>query len=68
MTDEAKDGSGELSRDSALTIERTVTGCWSVRSGGVQIAFAMTRAAAERERDTLTRLGRCTERRAGTAG
>lgn len=50
----------------ALTIEQTLTGCWTVRRGEVEVAFAMTRAAAEHERETLTRLSRCSERRAGS--
>jgi len=46
-----------------LTIQQTATGYWAVQRGGEQIAFAMTRAAAERERETLERLSRCSERR-----
>ncbi len=50
----------------ALTIERTLTGCWTVCRGEVEVAFAMTRSAAEHERETLTRLSRSSERRAGS--
>jgi len=50
----------------SLTIERTATGYWTVQRGGVQVAFAMTRRAAERERETLRRLGEGSARRAGS--
>lgn len=49
----------------SLTIKQTATGYWTVQRGGVQVAFAMTRRAAEHERDTLRRLSRCATRRAG---
>lgn len=48
-----------------LTIERTATGYWAVQRGGVQVAFAMTRRAAEHERETLRRLSEGSARRAG---
>jgi hypothetical protein len=51
---------------SALTVKQTATGYWTVQRGGVQLAFAMTREAAERERQTLERLRRCSDRRAGS--
>jgi hypothetical protein len=46
-----------------LTIEQTATGYWTVRRGGVQLAGAMTREAAERERDMLLRLSERTQKR-----
>lgn len=48
-----------------LTIRQTATGYWSVQRGSVQLAFAMTRTAAEHERETLQRISRCSQRRAG---
>lgn len=50
----------------SLTIEQTATGYWTVQRGGVQVAFAMTRRAAEHEREMLRRLSECSARRAGT--
>jgi hypothetical protein len=50
----------------SLTIKQTATGCWTVQRGSVQLAFAMTRSAAERERETLQRLSRSRSRRAGS--
>ena len=47
----------------------TVTGptpTCGVVTGGVQLAGAMTRSAAEREREVLSRIGQSSERRAGT--
>lgn len=49
-----------------LTIKQTATGYWTVQRGTVQLAGAMTRRAAEHERELLTRLGRATTRRAGS--
>jgi hypothetical protein len=49
-----------------LTIEKTPTGYWTVQRGSVQLAGAMTRSAAEREREMLRRLSLSSERRAGT--
>ena len=49
-----------------LTIKQTATGWWTVQRGTVQLAGAMTRTAAERERDLLRRLGRSSGRRAGS--
>lgn len=49
-----------------LTIKKTPTGYWTVQRGGVQLAGAMTRSAAEREREVLRRIGQSSERRAGT--
>jgi hypothetical protein len=48
-----------------LTIKQTPTGYWTVQRGSVQLAGAMTRTAAEREREMLRRLSLSTERRAG---
>jgi hypothetical protein len=39
-----------------LTIKQTATGYWVVEQGSVQLAGAMTRAAAEAERDLRNRL------------
>ena len=50
----------------SLTIEQTATGYWTVERGGVQVAFAMTRRAAENERETLRRLSEGSARRAGS--
>jgi len=49
-----------------LTVEQTATGYWTVQRGSVQLAFAMTREAAEHELELLEQLGRCANRRAGT--
>ncbi|MCW3031881.1 MAG: hypothetical protein QOK19_12 [Solirubrobacteraceae bacterium] len=59
-------GSPATDPPESLAIERTATGYWSVQRGSVQLAFAMTRSAAEHERETLQRLARCSTRRAGT--
>jgi len=48
-----------------LTISQTPTGYWTVLRGSVELASAMTRSAAERERELLLRLNASTERRAG---
>ena len=40
-----------------LTIKQTRTGYWVVQRGGMPIAGAMTRQAAEAERELLRRLG-----------
>ena len=50
-----------------LTIKQTATGYWTVQRGDVQLRGAMTRRAAEAERDLLERLRRRSLRRAGTA-
>ena len=39
-----------------LKIKQTATGYWVVERGAVQLAGAMTRQAAEAERDLLNRL------------
>jgi hypothetical protein len=39
-----------------LTIKQTATGYWVVQQGAVHLAGAMTREAAEAERELLTRL------------
>jgi hypothetical protein len=49
-----------------LTIRQTATGYWVVQRGAKQIAGAMTREAAEREREMLHRLGERTLKRAGS--
>ncbi|MGO9489559.1 MAG: hypothetical protein ACLQBB_11085 [Solirubrobacteraceae bacterium] len=49
-----------------LTIKQTATGYWTVQRGGIQLAGAMTRTAAERERDLLLRLSLSHTRRAGS--
>jgi hypothetical protein len=46
-----------------LTVRQTATGYWVVQRGGVQLAGAMTRGAAEAERDLLYRLHRRSVRR-----
>jgi hypothetical protein len=46
-----------------LTVRQTATGYWVVQRGSVQLAGAMTREAAEAERELLTRLARRTMRR-----
>jgi hypothetical protein len=48
-----------------LTIEQTATGYWMVQRAGVPVAGAMTRQAAERELETLLRLGAGADKRAG---
>jgi hypothetical protein len=48
-----------------LTVTRTTTGYWTVQRGTVQLAFAMTREAAENERELLRSLGRSRSRRTG---
>jgi len=53
-------------RSPQLTIKQTATGYWTVQRGSVQLAGAMTRTAAERERDMLRRLSRSSRRRAGS--
>jgi hypothetical protein len=63
MVDDRDTGPGEPKATPSLTVERTPAGYWTVQRGGLQVAFAMTREAAERERETLERLGRCSERR-----
>jgi hypothetical protein len=50
-------------QDERLTIKQTATGYWTVQRGATQLAGAMTRAAAEREREMLKRLGACTAKR-----
>jgi hypothetical protein len=50
----------------SLLVKRSATGYWTVQRGSVQLAFAMTREAAEHERETLQRLSRCSSRRAGS--
>jgi hypothetical protein len=47
-----------------LTIKQTRTGYWTVQRGAVQLVGAMTRSAAEREREMLRRLSLASTRRA----
>jgi hypothetical protein len=42
--------------DTQLTVSKTATGYWVVRSGSEQISGAVTRQAAEAERDLMRRL------------
>jgi hypothetical protein len=49
-----------------LEIRQTATGYWTVQRGEKQLAGAMTREAAEREREMLRRLSERTLKRAGT--
>jgi hypothetical protein len=46
-----------------LTIEQTATGYWTVRRGTIELAGAMTREGAERERDLLRRLSESSHKR-----
>lgn len=50
-------------QEQRLTIEQTATGYWTVRRGSIELAGAMTREAAERERDLLRRLSECSQKR-----
>ena len=47
----------ELTATEQLTIRQTPTGYWSVQRGATHIRGALTRKAAEAERDLLKRLG-----------
>jgi hypothetical protein len=42
--------------DEQLTVKQTATGYWIVQRGSVQLAGALTRESAEKERDLLRRL------------
>jgi hypothetical protein len=42
--------------DDRLTVQRTATGYWEVKSGSEQISGAVTRQAAEAERELMRRL------------
>lgn len=46
--------------DKPLTVKQTATGYWVVQSGAAQISGAVTRQAAEAERDLMRRLRRRT--------
>jgi hypothetical protein len=46
-----------------LTVRRTATGYWVVQRGSVSLAGALTRAAAEAERELLERLRERSRRR-----
>jgi hypothetical protein len=46
--------------DKQLTVRQTPTGYWVVQSGSEQISGAVTRQAAEAERDLMRRLRRRT--------
>jgi hypothetical protein len=50
------EGSVEHVREERLTIKRTATGYWVVARGSVHLAGALTREAAEAERQLLERL------------
>lgn len=62
----ADDASSDSRRARRLTIEQAATGYWTVQRGSVRLAFAMTRQAAEHERELLERLSLCSTRRAGS--
>jgi hypothetical protein len=64
MQDEPLTKSRPSAARSALSIEQTAAGYWTVQRGSVQLAFAMTRQAAEHERELLDRLSLCSSRRA----
>ena len=53
--------------DDRLTVARTATGYWVVRRGNTQLAGALTRQAAERERALVERLRRRCGRRSRDA-
>jgi hypothetical protein len=46
--------------DNQLTVKQTATGYWVVQSGSEQISGAVTRQAAEAERELMRRLRRRT--------
>lgn len=46
--------------DEQLTVSKTPTGYWVVRSGSEQLSGAVTRQAAEAERELMRRLRRRT--------
>jgi hypothetical protein len=46
--------------DTQLTVRQTPTGYWAVHSGSEQISGAVTRQAAEAERELMRRLRRRT--------
>jgi hypothetical protein len=46
--------------DKQLTVKQTATGYWVVQSGSEQISGAVTRQAAEAERELMRRLRRRT--------
>jgi hypothetical protein len=48
-----------------LSVRRTATGYWVVARGSVTLTGAVTRAAAEAERDLLERLRERNRRRSG---
>ncbi len=49
-----------MQQDEQLTVRRTATGYWVVQSGAEQISGAVTRQAAEAERELMRRLRRRT--------
>jgi hypothetical protein len=49
-----------MSDDKQLTVKQTPTGYWVVQSGSEQISGAVTRQAAEAERELMRRLRRRT--------
>jgi len=50
----------QMHDDNQLTVKQTATGYWVVQSGSEQISGAVTRQAAEAERDLMRRLRRRT--------
>jgi hypothetical protein len=50
----------EMQDDKQLTVKQTATGYWVVQSGSEQISGAVTRQAAEAERELMRRLRRRT--------
>ena len=57
----------EKSTQQRLTVAQTPTGYWTVQRGRIHISGAMTRRAAEAERELLERLRRRSVRRAARA-
>jgi hypothetical protein len=51
-----------------LHVEQVATTCWEVQRGSVRLSSALTRAAAEAERELVERLHDRQERRADPAG
>ena len=53
--------------DKQLTVKQTATGYWVVQSGAAQLSGAVTRQAAEAERELMRRLRRRTATMRSTA-
>ena len=64
-TTEQRTDTAQAPAEQQLTIAQTATGYWSVQRGGRHVAGAMTKGAAEAERDLMVRLRRRTVRRTG---